>query len=280
MTFMSCSIKEDRQRQVLAHLAHERGQPGGLCGFMPAVGSSRSSSFGFEASARAISTRRWSAVGQVDREVVEVARPGRRRRACRRPTCGPGALHAGPTAAARCAEQARLHPAWRRPSRSRAPSSCRTAGCSETCGRCRAGDLVRARPGDVTTVEDDPTARRTRKAGQHVEERRLAGAVGTDDRDDRRGRDVERHVVHGDETAELLRDPVRPRIGLARYGAVAPWAAATVGTHPGRVDAHRPIVSMSPGSSISISPIPRLSSSLRRAQGSGPAATAPSRARA
>ena len=53
--------EQDRQAALVAQLAHELGQrrrtPAGSC---PAVGSSSSSSFGSDASARAISTRRWS----------------------------------------------------------------------------------------------------------------------------------------------------------------------------------------------------------------------------
>ena len=50
--------QQDRELELVAHLAHEVGQRRDSCGFMPAVGSSSSSSFGSEASARAISTRR------------------------------------------------------------------------------------------------------------------------------------------------------------------------------------------------------------------------------
>ena len=53
--------EQDREAALLAQLAHERRSAAAdSCGFMPAVGSSSSSSFGSDASARAISTRRWS----------------------------------------------------------------------------------------------------------------------------------------------------------------------------------------------------------------------------
>ena len=46
-------------------------------------------------------------------------------------------------------------------------------------------DHVGPAAGDVPAVELDPAERRLVEAGEHVEERRLAGAVGADDRDDR-----------------------------------------------------------------------------------------------
>src|SRR5204862_5630016 len=57
---------------------------------------------------------------------------------------------------------------------------------------------------DVVAVEDGPAARRVVGAGQQVEDRRLAGAVGPDQADDRPLRDREVDVVDGDEAAEDL----------------------------------------------------------------------------
>ena len=74
---------------------------------------------------------------------------------------------------------------------------------------------VRAMPSSTIwcgAQPDDATRRRTRSspavgcqhAGQLVEEGRLAGAVGTDDRHDRRARDREVDVAVGDQAAESL----------------------------------------------------------------------------
>src|SRR5581483_9605299 len=72
------------------------------------------------------------------------------------------------------------------------------------------GDVVRRLAGDVRAVEDDATRGRLVDAGDHVEEGRLAGAVRTDQRDDRAARDREVDVVDRDEPAELLAE----RVGL------------------------------------------------------------------
>ena len=59
-TLMSCSMsRTDIPRSVRRRSMSWRSSSDS-CGFMPAVGSSSSSSFGSEASARAISRRRWS----------------------------------------------------------------------------------------------------------------------------------------------------------------------------------------------------------------------------
>ena len=65
-------------------------------------------------------------------------------------------------------------------------------------------DRVRRLPDDLGTVEDDRARRRHVDARDLVEERRLAGAVRPDQRDDRAARDREVDVVRRDEPAELL----------------------------------------------------------------------------
>ena len=53
-----------------------------------------------------------------------------------------------------------------------------------------------ARPaGNIGAAEDDAAARLRLHAGERADERRLAGAVGADDGDDRAFRDLERHAV-------------------------------------------------------------------------------------
>ena len=63
--------------------------------------------------------------------------------------------------------------------------------------------------------------RRAVEPGQHVEERRLAGAVRPDDRDDRVLGDVERDVADRREAAEVLGDVVGDEDRGAERGAVA-----------------------------------------------------------
>jgi hypothetical protein len=70
-------------------------------------------------------------------------------------------------------------------------------------------DAVGSRVCDVLAFEEDPARRRPVQAGEHVEEGRLAGAVRTDDRDDRFLGDVEADVVDCRQAAERLRDRER-----------------------------------------------------------------------
>ena len=62
---------------------------------------------------------------------------------------------------------------------------------------------------DRAPVERDLAGGRDVVAGDHVEERRLAGAVGADERDDRAARDVEVDVVDRQQPAEPLGHPAR-----------------------------------------------------------------------
>ena len=63
-------------------------------------------------------------------------------------------------------------------------------------------------PGHVLAREDHAARGRLVDAGEHVEERRLAGAVRPDQADDRALRHREVDVVDGDEAAELLAEPL------------------------------------------------------------------------
>ena len=72
--------------------------------------------------------------------------------------------------------------------------------------RLTRADLAALRRHDVVAVERDLAARRHVGAGDHVEERRLAGAVRPDQRDDAATRDVEVDRVDRDQAAEPLRD--------------------------------------------------------------------------
>ena len=74
-----------------------------------------------------------------------------------------------------------------RRARSRAPSSPRRGGCSGTSARSRAAvTACGGLPVTSVAVEDDRARGRLVDAGEHVEERRLAGAVRADQADDRR----------------------------------------------------------------------------------------------
>ena len=84
----------------------------------------------------------------------------------------------------------------------------------------RCGDRVRRLAGDVVAVEDDPAGGRLVDAGEHVEERRLAGAVRADQADDRAARDREVDVVDGDEPAELLAQPDARRGCRRRWSSI------------------------------------------------------------
>src|SRR5439155_22887508 len=60
--------------------------------------------------------------------------------------------------------------------------------------------------GDILAVEPDRALRRRQHAGDEIEQRRLAGAVGADQTDDLAAADRDRDVAVGDEAAEPLPD--------------------------------------------------------------------------
>ena len=70
----------------------------------------------------------------------------------------------------------------------------------------QARDLVGWKPRDLPAVEEDPPRGDRVEAGDAVEERRLAGAVGPDEAHDGPGLDGEAHAVVGDELPEFLGD--------------------------------------------------------------------------
>jgi hypothetical protein len=85
-----------------------------------------------------------------------------------------------------------------------------------------ARDVVRGQPGERSAVEHDAARARRQVAGDEVEDRRLAGAVGPDERAALARRHLERHAVDGAERAEIAgealdgqqahaRSPMRPR---------------------------------------------------------------------
>src|SRR5262249_32793002 len=64
-------------------------------------------------------------------------------------------------------------------------------------------------PRDVAVVEAEAPGRRRQEGAEQVEDRRLAGAVGADERVDRAPADAQSDVLHGHEAAKLLGEPVR-----------------------------------------------------------------------
>src|SRR5579883_2751199 len=65
---------------------------------------------------------------------------------------------------------------------------------------------MRRNPRHILAVEGDRAGARPEEAADQVEEGRLAGAVRTDDGAQLAALDRHRHVAHGDEAAEILRD--------------------------------------------------------------------------
>ena len=188
-TFMSCSISTIVIAALVAQLAHERGQ---LVGLLRVHAGRRL------VEQQELRVRRQRAgdldpplvaVGEVDRELVvhalgqaDVARaPRAPSRGRASPPCGRrGVRMIEPNSPRLHARVLADHHVLDRASWSR------TGGCSGTSAPCprfmiRSGRLpVMFSPSNV-----DPPDRRLVEAGEHVEERRLAGAVGPDDRDDR-----------------------------------------------------------------------------------------------
>src|SRR4029079_7018559 len=71
-------------------------------------------------------------------------------------------------------------------------------------GNAELDDFLRWRVIDLGAEHGDRAAARGQDAGNEVEGRALAGAVGTDQGDDLARPDIERDVVDGDDAAELL----------------------------------------------------------------------------
>ena len=82
-------------------------------------------------------------------------------------------------------------------------------GLDEPGGR----DLVRLPAGDVRALPQDHAARRTREAGDEIEQRGLARAVGAEDADDLALHDAERELRDRREAAEALGEPAHFKHG-------------------------------------------------------------------
>ena len=102
----------------------------------------------------------------------------------------------------------------------------------EGSGDAELDDLLRRRVVDLVAEHGDRAAGRCQHAGDQVEGRALAGAVGADQGDDLAGLDVERDVVDGDDAAELLARLVD--VQQHRRQSTAPARApARSATYPG-----------------------------------------------
>src|SRR5262249_52746139 len=97
------------------------------------------------------------------------------------------------------------------------------------------GQAVRRQSGHVAPLEGNAPAGGNDLAGDEVEERRLARAVGADDRMKGAGLDAQAHAVDGAERPEVARQ----RFGTQQRGVAHAPASGSAATPPG---------SFSPGS--------------------------------
>ena len=91
------------------------------------------------------------------------------------------------------------------------------AGVLERASEADGGPAVGPPPGDVDTLQEDATAVEREQAGDEVEDRGLASAVGADETQDRVGLEREGDVVDRDDAAEPLGEPthLEHRLALA-----------------------------------------------------------------
>src|SRR5690606_32709377 len=95
----------------------------------------------------------------------------------------------------------------------------------DPCG----GEAVRRQAGEIASVERDAAGARQVDAGEQVQQRRLAGAVRTDDRVHESGIELEGEVLDGVHAAELLRQVFDAQ---RAHRARRPKYVASVGTAP------------------------------------------------
>ena len=177
--------------------------------FIPATGSSSSSSSGSMASARPSSTRFWNPYGSSDTGCLRHCSISRKsmmsstRRRLSSSSFLAGPHHSDPASQDRCIR------AWR-------PSS--RLSMTVICGNSSMFWNVRAMPSPATLSGRRPLRLRALPAdvadlgdvhlADRVEDRRLAGPVGADDREQLALVDRERDVVDREDAAEAELDPV------------------------------------------------------------------------
>src|SRR5436309_2632030 len=99
---------------------------------------------------------------------------------------------------------------------------------NHAAGDAEDGDVGRREVRPVSAVENDPSLVGVVEPADHVEQRRLAGAVWTDDGEDLAAADLDAHLAQRDERAEADADAPhleeRPR-GSPRHRAPCPAAS-------------------------------------------------------
>ena len=188
------------------------------CGFMPAVGSSSSSSLRLGGERPRHLQPALVAVGQVHR-VLLVDRLGQR--AVAQDLAGPlhrlAALAAHPRRAQDAADDAALGAAVHAHQHvlERA-HGLEQADVLEGAAHAQLGDRVGGQSRHLAAVEHDLAGGRRVGAGEHVEEGGLAGAVGPDQADDAAAGNGEVDVVARHQAAELLAHLLRLRLATPR----------------------------------------------------------------
>ena len=79
-------------------------------------------------------------------------------------------------------------------------------GDLESAGDAAPHDLRRRQAADILAGEFHGAAVRPHRPRDQIEERRLAGAIGPNDRRQRTGREVERDVLHRSDATKRLRE--------------------------------------------------------------------------
>ena len=209
-TRMSCSISSTESSCSSRSRATKAVKSAVSCGFMPAVGSSSSSSFGSRRERARDLEPALVAVRQVLADHgIRPRKPGVHEQLSRAHTrVGLLALDTGRAqdrfdqVALQPHVHADEHVLERRHVLEEADVLERSPDAAVREGMWRL-------TGHVFVREDHAPRRRPVDAREHVEERRLAGAVRTDQADDRAARDGEIDVVDRDEAAELLTERLR-----------------------------------------------------------------------
>ena len=193
------------------------------CGFSPAAGSSTSRSRGSEASAIAISSRHRfakdsAAAGSGQRSGGN--RPGNMAEDLRGPLAGLLLLARGAAAGDRVdpsGAEARVHGREHVVEEADAPEQLpRLEGPRKAEGADLVGGTANELHGTLALGEGDQPRIEAVEAGQAVEERRLARAIGADAAHDIAGRDGEIHPVDRDQGPEPLGETVHGEEGAGR----------------------------------------------------------------
>src|SRR5207244_5390397 len=113
------------------------------------------------------------------------------------------------------------------------------------------GDLVSGAPLETVSAEPYLARIRRQEAAHHVEERRLAGAVGPDETGDRAAGDPQAHAVKRREAAEALLHVVDGEERLSRHSTTIP-ATRPVGLDS--LDLHEPRIDLAQAAGLHVGP--------------------------